>query len=253
MLKISCNNNFKDCRYYNVALSNKAEYDYIMMLKYWCLKEASSLVSENTDLAWIDFGFNHGDSFYTNSEDFNFLWEYDFPKKINIFSFYDPSKMTCIDSLLLQKDCIQGSPVVVPKNLAGTLWSYIKHSMWSLISLDCIDDDQQLLLMAYKLHKDDFNYIISDWFEPFALCSNQNFSIKGREKPISVNANVGKQRRISFVKRMNNKIKSKMKKGFRKIKLLFPKGKKRISKDVLKKCKEYSSRMYEKAKRYYGD
>lgn len=176
MVAVSNNEKFKEIRYHNISCENKADYDYIMLMKYWCVADAAKRVDRDVNFAWVDFGFNHGGSLYTNPIDFDFTWEYDFGDKINIFCLTHPDEELSVEALLIQNVCIMGAPLVIPKQLAEQLYIYIYNAMVSLISLDCIDDDQQLLLMVYKLHKELFNVIISDWFDAFIICSDHNFS-----------------------------------------------------------------------------
>ena len=84
---ISQNDEFLNFRFIHDALSNNAKYDYVMLLKYWCLKDAVQKGYANGMVAWIDFGFNHGDKCYINPEEFNFTWKTNLnSQKIHLFS-----------------------------------------------------------------------------------------------------------------------------------------------------------------------
>ena len=76
--KISHNKDFLNFRYLPEASSNNPKYDYLWMMKYYFMKDAyeRGLLSEN--VVWMDFGFDHGGITYSDAEDYNFLWEYDF-------------------------------------------------------------------------------------------------------------------------------------------------------------------------------
>ncbi len=170
---------FKRFRYYYHAMSNKADYDYLMLMKYWFLWDASvQYAGPDEKTVWLDFGYNHGGAYYIDPQDFDFKWEYSFDDHINMFCLSDPEDMPAIDSLQFQKDCFIGHTVVCPGRMTSKLWTYMKEAMYSLLSLDCIDDDQQLLLMMYKLHKDECTIRVCDWFHDLELCSNQKFSVK---------------------------------------------------------------------------
>lgn len=179
---------FKNFRYYFDAYSNTAKYDYIMFMKYWCLYDAMNKELVGNKVAWIDFGFDHGGNKYTNSEEFNFKWDYEFDNKINIFSLSNPEKFSSIESLQMQKDCIMGFLVYVPKNLIEEFWNLIRKSMEALLMLECIDDDQHLLLMAYKWNPNIFKYHISDWFMPLKEYGGEHLSIRkdNIHKPIFI-------------------------------------------------------------------
>mgnify|MGYP002616688503 CR=1 FL=1 len=69
MCKVSQSEEFKMFRYYENAMSNRASYDYVMLLKYWCMNDSVERGLADDMLAWMDFGFNHGGKCYTNAED----------------------------------------------------------------------------------------------------------------------------------------------------------------------------------------
>lgn len=181
MKEIENNRKFHNFRYSKKALSNCADYDYIMYMKWWCLKDAASRLDSRHMVAWLDFGYNHGGVYYTDPKDFNFIWEYDFEDKINIFCLSDPNKACAIDYLQFQADCCIGCPAVMTASNSIKFWSYIKESMRALLSLDCIDDDQMLILMAYKLHSTDFSFRICDWFRAVELCSKIKFHTNNKK------------------------------------------------------------------------
>lgn len=234
MTEIEKNEQFRSFRYYNNALSNCAKYDYVMLLKGWCLKDTATRTDSDYFLAWVDFGYNHGDAKYMNSEDFDFLWEYPFDKKINAFCLSNPDDRSCIDSLQFQKDCFIGGALIIPQSMCSTWWERIREAMCALISLDCIDDDQQLMLMVYKRYKEDFNIMICDWFDAFLLCSNQKFTIKQVEPVKQIESQ--KCVRTSLLRR-----------GYCKLKRCF------ISrKQEQQKLDPFLERMQEKKEKYYG-
>lgn len=168
MKQIEENSFFKEFRYYQDTMSNRADFDYAWMMKYWCIAEAAKLFTEDTLLAWMDFGFNHLDSCYIKMEEFDFLWNCDVVdmEKIHLFALHPVDDIAGIDSLQYLYDTFMGVFHLVPSNCAGELWRLVKKSMEALIMLDCIDDDQQLLLMAYKQKPELFEVHISKWFLP---------------------------------------------------------------------------------------
>ena len=145
---------------------NKANYDYIMLMKYWCLQDAASKNLATGMLAWLDFGFNHGGKNFTEAADFDYLWQTDLEDKIHVFSLSSPDAIHAGFQLQLLSECLMGAPVIVPDTMAEKLWLLTKKAMEALLMLDCIDDDQQLLMMAYKEEPEAFHIHISDWFMP---------------------------------------------------------------------------------------
>lgn len=166
MKLISENRAFCGSRFYPNAVSNGADYDYVMLMKYWCLNDAVQKGYAKEMIAWFDFGFNHGGAYYTNPEDFAFTWKYDFSNKIHLFALSNPDKVNSLEQMQLQCDCIMGCLIVLPEQACSELWTYVKKAMEALLMMDCIDDDQQLLLMAYRERPDLFEIHESDWFMP---------------------------------------------------------------------------------------
>lgn len=186
MVEIEKNEKFKEYRLFYDALSNKANYCYIMLLKWWCLYSAAKNEPSNQMMAWLDFGYNHGGELYSNPQDFDFEWNYDFEYKINKFCLCDPNRVSSINNLQFQADCFIGHTAVMPARFCELYWNEMKQSMVSLISLDCIDDDQQLELMVYKKHPEWFSIRICNWFEDMKMCSNQNFETVNIDNNISL-------------------------------------------------------------------
>lgn len=142
------------------ALRNRADYDYVMLMKYWCLNEAAGLLNEKAVLAWLDFGYNNGGDFFIQPEEFAFSWREQLffeDRRIHIFTFFDPDDVLLCESLQMMYVCAMGGMVIVPKELCAELWELMKQAMESLLMLDAIDDDQQLLVMAYKYRPEIFS------------------------------------------------------------------------------------------------
>lgn len=182
MKKIEENEDYINFRYIKSDISNRADYNYIMMMKYWFLKDSVDRFQIDEFVAWFDFGFNHGGKVFNFSEDFNFKWNYDFEEKINLFSLRNPDEVCGIESVQLFIDCIMGSPVVLPSKYANILWEHILTSAKALLLLDSIDDDQQLLLMSYKMEPEIFKINKSDWFLPIKQFGNPNMRVRKIEK-----------------------------------------------------------------------
>lgn len=187
MVEIENNEDFKKFRLFYDALSNKADYCYITSLKWWCLCKAAQNEPSDQMMAWLDFGYNHGGELYTNPYDFDFEWNYDdFEDKINMFCLCDPNEVSSIDHLQFQTDCFIGHSAIMPAKFCELYWSEIKQSMLSLLSLDCIDDDQQYELMVYRKYPDWFKIRICNWFEDLKMCSNHNFELVNKDRSLSI-------------------------------------------------------------------
>lgn len=170
-------------KYFSDALSGRADYAYIMMMKYWFVQDAVSRGWLGRQVAWIDFGFNHGGVCYLDSCQFDFEWKYSFSDKIQLFSLRkDFDEIGAGYSLLLQCDVFQGPIVVAPRALCSVLWEMIKTSMEALLMLDTIDDDQQLLFMAYRKNPELFDVHYADWFMQLKEFGAEFLAVKGKEE-----------------------------------------------------------------------
>lgn len=209
MCKVSQNEEFKMFRYYENAMSNRAPYDYVMLLKYWCMNDSVKRGLADDMLAWMDFGFNHGGKCYTNAEEFAFEWNYNFNRKIQLFSLKPVDNISPIMTLQYLSDSIMGSLVIVPKEMCEDLWNSVLAAMEALLKLECIDDDQQLLLMTYKYNPELFELHISDWFMPLKEYGGEHLTIKEKEHVI--------ERKYSIYKKVCNKLKERFIKNPNKI------------------------------------
>ena len=169
---------FRELRYYREAMENGADYNYIMLMKYWMMKDAQErgLLSEIT--AWIDFGFDHGGTKYVDEKDWNFLWKYDFEDKIHLFSLCNPEEINAWESLQLFPEVIMGAPLTLSTVRVARLYALVRKAMESLLMLEAYDDDQQLLLMAYKWAPEDFIIHISDWFLPIKEFGGSHMKVR---------------------------------------------------------------------------
>ena len=168
---------FQRFRFYS-APENGAPYSYVTMLKAWCLADAAERTEEDCFMAWVDFGINHCGVTYARSEDFDFLWEYEFPEKITAFCHEDPAAVSLVDTLQFMMPYIDGSAVVMPKRLCRHYWEAVRGAMEALVKLGCVDDDQMLSLIVCRDEPELFDLRREDgWYGVFALCSHQRFSL----------------------------------------------------------------------------
>lgn len=155
--EIENNNNYKNFRYVKNVPDNLAAYDYIMFLKSWCMKNAyENNYIKTTNCAWIDFGLNHGGRFFENEKDFDFLWEYPLKNKIYVASLKKDDNMPIFQIIQSGEVYIQGGIYMMPTCLIMDYYNLIYEAYNSLLDLGFIDDDQILLLMAYRKKKDLF-------------------------------------------------------------------------------------------------
>ncbi len=203
MKKNAQNPAFLKFRYIPEAFSNNPKYDYLWLMKYYFMNDAynKGLLSEN--VAWIDFGFDHGGLRYY-PEDFDFKWECDFGDKINIFCLYDPDTVAGIEILQYLDDCVLGNMHGLPRELVPTFWELVRKALEALIMLDCVDDDQMLVLMAYKLRPELFKVHVSDWHMQMKALGCEHLRVK-EKTPAKVEHPVKKKVRLAVRKVIPNK------------------------------------------------
>ena len=168
MKKIEEDNEWGRVRLHYPAMSSAALYDYLMLLKYWFIKDAQERTQHKGFVSWIDFGFDHGGEKYKNEQNFSFLWEpiLDELVPVHIFALNDPKQHKIFEMLLLQNDSIMGCLTVIRFDACCLLWQYMLEAVKILLDIDVIDDDQLLLTLALKKHPDFFQIHYSDWFLP---------------------------------------------------------------------------------------
>ncbi|WP_195281113.1 WlaTC/HtrL family glycosyltransferase [Parabacteroides johnsonii] len=166
MEQIKDNTWFERFRILPNATSNIPRYSYLMLLKTWFLQDAVTRGYAQGQIAWFDFGFNHGGRLYTNPEQFDFKWQYGFSDKIHFFYYQAIDSKPIYETVRRLADSIMGCLYIVPDHYCVTLWNLTKNAMKHLVSVDLYDDDQLLLLMAYRSQPEIFELHQSDWFRP---------------------------------------------------------------------------------------
>ena len=154
-----------------------ADYNYVMFLKFWCLKHAAEELGCQNSLAWIDFGFAHNGALYPYEEDFAFEWDYDFDNKVTLFSLKELDERPAFDIINTMDTYIMGCIFVVPAAYAARLYNDIKLCLLSLLDLGYMDDDQILLLMVLRGHPEYITHLPSKWFLPIKQYGNEKMRI----------------------------------------------------------------------------
>lgn len=165
MLEVEKKKAFTDFRYRPEAMENQAKFDYAWFMKYWCMADAVKYANDDDVFAWFDFGFNHIDKCYSNMEEFSFTWTLN--KEINevqAYSLKNVEDVAIFDVLQFMQDTVMGVFFLVPTKCAVEFWKVIRKSMESLLMIECIDDDQVLVLMAHKWRPDIIKINISEWW-----------------------------------------------------------------------------------------
>lgn len=125
-------------------------YNYIMLLKSWCVCDAIENKQADGMVAWVDFGYNHGGYPIDKTSDFFFEWSYEFPEKVNMFTIQDLDDRPIFEIVMSMDTYIMGGLIVAPSSLWPRFWQLLKSSMQSLLECGLSDDDQNIMLMAYR-------------------------------------------------------------------------------------------------------
>lgn len=167
-----------------------ANYNYIMMLKTWCVVDSVKKGFTSADVAWIDFGFGHGDSNFVDASDFDFMWETDFNNKIYLF-YIQPLDDRPIFDIIKSMDTYLMGPIIFGKaHLWENFYQLMRKSMMALNVSGLVDDDQVIMLMAYRSNPELFEMNPSIWFKPLETYSGHtiHFKVGGSENKSKVRA-----------------------------------------------------------------
>lgn len=160
----------------NTISANKPRYDYLMLLKYWFLMDAEKKGFIDDFAVWLDFGYGHGD-FFAEPKEFDFKWKYDFDRKITLFLCYDLDDMPMYEVVRCSLNYVMGFMVVAPKELCEPLWTYVREAADMLTRIGFVDDDQTVLLLAYRNHMESFKTLRSDWFMPLVTYGGMHLTL----------------------------------------------------------------------------
>ncbi len=158
-----------------------AEYDYLMLLKEWCVQDAVQKELTSKTAAWIDFGFNHGGDYYLKAEEFDFCWQFDFSDKIHLFEIDSDDGLPIFEAVRRMNTYIQGDLIVASAGLWNKLWELIRQKMLALNEIGLIDDDQILLTMIAREHPELCELHQSSWFSQIQDFSDQTFSVRASQ------------------------------------------------------------------------
>ena len=122
MEKLSKGYWFRRFRFYPNAVSNNPYYSYLMLLKNWFMKDAADRGLLTDMSVWIDFGFDHGGALYTNPEDWDFEWKYNFSDNIHLFYHEELDEKPIFEIVHRLCDSIMGCIYVVPSHYCDELW-----------------------------------------------------------------------------------------------------------------------------------
>src|SRR5712671_373679 len=97
-------------------------------------------------LAWVDFGYCREENVLPNP----LKWDYPFSDKIHLFNVERLDSQDLVSIIKTNKVYFQGCHIVAPRNQWADLKRLMQNAFDMLLSYDLMDDDQTLLLMAYR-------------------------------------------------------------------------------------------------------
>lgn len=190
MQNVENKSEYSNLRMHVKAMSNSAKYNYVTFMKFWFMKDASKRVNvSNGQIAWMDFGFNHGGECFTDPLDFDFEWKPHFESGIQIYALNNPNDRNAMGMLLLQSDCFMNCFMICSSDFCEILWNHAKEAVEALLMLDAMDDDQQILLMVYKKYPKDFYiYYCNNWFLPLKDFGGGHLKVKNNYGAVKKNS-----------------------------------------------------------------
>ena len=139
--------------------SKSWDYNYIVFLKPWCVCDAISKGYASGMVCWLDFGYNHGGYPIDSKSDYNYLWQYDFSEKINLFSIQEIDDTPLFDIIMSMDSYIVGGTIVAPDKLWPVYWNLMKE----MANCGLADDEQNIILSAYRKSPELFDIHPSKW------------------------------------------------------------------------------------------
>lgn len=164
------------------------EYNYVTFLKYYFVNKAVIDFNLNGLVSWLDFGFNHGgDLGLTDTNDFNFCWQYNFSKKIHLFAVKEIEEKRPIFDIIRNLDTyIMGGIMVAPSYMWGDFYNLARQSMISLLDCGFCDDDQTIALMAYYKNPDLFEiHNVEFWFDGIKNFGGEHFKFDKKKRIVN--------------------------------------------------------------------
>ncbi len=169
--------------------SHNAMYNFIMYAKAIFLDDAVKRKITNDMVAWIDFGFSHGGDYYIKADEFDFLWTVDIETdKIHTFCIESPDDKPIWEVIRSMKTYFDGSSFIVPANLCNKLLAMWRKASLSMAVCGFSDDDQTVMLMAYRMNSHLFKTYDADgrWFRVIEFTADRKFTIASKKNTIPI-------------------------------------------------------------------
>lgn len=170
-------------KYPNNPEAWNAKYNYIMYLKPYIVSDAIKRGLVDGTVAWVDFGYNHGGEILMHADDFSFLWRYDFSPKIHAFALEKLDDTPIFEIVRSMRVFIVGSLLIAPAHLWKELMVLYRESMLHLTRCGFPDDDQTLLVMAYRERPQMFElHEVEDFFSGIKQVGGGHFAVRPQKQ-----------------------------------------------------------------------
>ena len=147
-----------------------ARYVLLNIHKAWFVTQSlmKGRVDSQASVAWIDFGYCRDDHRFPPG----FSWKHDFGDKINLFNIRSLDDRPLVDLIRTGDVYIQGCHIVAPGHRWDMLWELVQTVTHDMLGDRLIDDDQTILLGAYRAKPSEFHVNFVDdrkdgWFVVF--------------------------------------------------------------------------------------
>ena len=157
------------------------DYNYIMMLKSYCIVDAIKNEYASGMIAWMDFGYNHGGKDgLIKEEEFNFLWKYEFSSKMHVFTEQKLDLERPIFDIVRSMDVyIRGNLMIAPDFLWEKFNYLSKQAMMSLLYCGLCDDDQTITLMVVYEYPNIFEiHDVAFWYSGLKGFGGAHFTVQ---------------------------------------------------------------------------
>ena len=187
-------------------------YNYVMLLKWWCVCDAIKRGSTGDSVAWIDFGFNNCGILYTDSRDFDFTWTCELDDKMNLYCINQPDETPVFEIVQKMETYVQGCSIVGPAKLWPAFSKLVRESAVAMCDMGFADDDQIYIMMAYRKNPEMFIINECPWFSIFKVTSDRVFSTRELEKSNGIKAKIKSLlRKLEYKKTVNEYLKQQKK------------------------------------------
>lgn len=172
---------------------NTAKYCYVTNLKSYFLYYANLECEIKTEnIAWIDFGYNHGGKSLENEMDWSFNLKCNTSSKVTLFYRGESVDERPLFEIIrsVQPESITGGLIVCPKILVNDFWALTKDSIYSLLCIGFEDDDQTVFLLVSRRRPEMFEVKRETyWFLGIKEhCNGGHMRLSKRAKGKSINA-----------------------------------------------------------------